>query len=171
MSAQSILDNAKSIVNHAIAKGWVKKTYANAGTYVSKKARTMTPEHRKNLSNAAKSAHAKKKAGLLAIVLMASIHCFSGHPNPEKLADAIYRAEGGSKARSPYGVLSVKVKNSADARRVTINSIEKNWKRWEKSGRPDTFIDFMADRWCPISTDAKGNKNWKKNVSAIYNSK
>lgn len=101
---------------------------------------------------------------LLSFVTLAQ----AGHPNPERLADAIYRAEGGARARSPYGVLSVKVKDAADARRITINSIENNWKRWERAGKPGEFIGFMADRWCPPSCDPIGNRNWKKNVKAIY---
>ena len=92
----------------------------------------------------------------------------AGHPNPEKLADAICRAEGGAKARCPYGVLSVRVKDAADARRITINSIQNNWKRWERAGKPGEFISFMADRWCPVSADPIGNRNWKRNVKAIY---
>lgn len=92
----------------------------------------------------------------------------TSHPNPERLADAIYRAEGGIKARSPYGVLSIKVRDAAHARRITINSINNNWARWEKAGKPGTFINFMADRWCPPSADPQGNRNWKRNVKAIY---
>jgi hypothetical protein len=63
----------------------------------------------------------------------------------------------------------VKVKDEADARRICINSIRNNIKRWEKAGKPDTFANFMADRWCPVASDPIGNKNWKKNVTAIYN--
>ena len=89
--------------------------------------------------------------------------------NIERMADAIYKAEGGKKARVPYGVLSVKVKDEADARRITINSIRNNIKRWDKAGKHDTFINFMANRWCPVASDPIGNRNWKKNVTAIYN--
>jgi hypothetical protein len=92
----------------------------------------------------------------------------AGHPNPEKLADAIYRAEGGAKARVPYGVLSVRVKDAADARRITINSINNNWKRWEKANNNCTFIETMAKRWCPPSADPVGHKNWIKNVNYYY---
>lgn len=86
-----------------------------------------------------------------------------------RLCHAIFLAEGGDKARVPYGVLSVKVKDKADARRITITSINNNIKRWEKAGKPGTFIDFMANRWCPVASDPIGNRNWRKNVAAIYN--
>ena len=101
------------------------------------------------------------------LIILAAIKC-SAEINVERMADAIYRAEGGDKARVPYGVLSVKVKDKAEARRVCINSIRNNIKRWEKAGKPSTFIDFMADRWCPVASDPVGNRNWKKNVKAIY---
>ena len=109
-----------------------------------------------------------KVFALIAIVLIIAASCRADEINVERLADAIYRAEGGAKARSPYGVLSVKVKDKADARRVCINSICNNIKRWEKAGKPGDFISFMADRWCPIASDPKGNANWKRNVKAIY---
>jgi hypothetical protein len=105
----------------------------------------------------------------LLLILLASVSlAAAAHPNPERLADAIYKAEGGSKARSPYGVLSVKVKDAAHARRITLTSIRNNWTRWERAGRPGEFIDFMADRWCPKAADPAGNVNWKKNVKFLY---
>jgi len=90
-----------------------------------------------------------------------------------KLADAIYRAEGGAKSKSPYGVLSIKLKGATpeakkeEARKITITSIKNNWNRWLKTDKSKNFIDFMADRWCPISADPVGNKNWKNNVKRI----
>lgn len=84
-----------------------------------------------------------------------------------RVVNAIYRVEGGEKARSPYGVLSVKVKSPADARRVCENTVRNNWTRWEKAGRPGHFLDFLADRYCPPSADPKGNRNWKKNIHLL----
>jgi hypothetical protein len=83
---------------------------------------------------------------------------------PERLADAIYRAEGGTNTRYPYGVMSVKVKGVAEARRVCLVSITNNWRRWEASGRTNCFITHLTDRWCPSKTDKKGNENWNKNI-------
>lgn len=88
-------------------------------------------------------------------------------PSDEQIADAIYKAEGGTKARVPYGILSVKVKDAAEARRVCLNTIRNNRVRWIKAGRPGEYIDFLADRYCPPSVDPIGNKNWKKNVKYI----
>ncbi len=102
------------------------------------------------------------------LIIFAALPALAGHPDPERLADAIYRAEGGAKARSPYGVLSVKVRDEAHARRVVLVSIRNNRKRWEQAGRPGEFIDHMANRWCPIAADPVGNHNWKANVRKIY---
>ena len=85
----------------------------------------------------------------------------------DAIADAIYRAEGGAKARVPYGILSVRVHNEADARRVCLNTIRNNRKRWEKAGKPGEYLDFLADRYCPPSADPLGNKRWKANVRGI----
>ena len=87
-----------------------------------------------------------------------------------RLADAIYVAEGGKAAKVPYGILSVKVKDEVDARRICLNSIRNNQKRFGKVSDAD-FIRLMANRWCPIKSDPQGNANWKKNVSALYFSK
>lgn len=105
------------------------------------------------------------------LILMLPCCAFGAIPKgyAEKMAGAIYQAEGGTNAAKPYGVLSVKVRNKAQARRVCIRSIRNNWSRWEEAGKPGTFVDFMADRWCPPSTDAKGNANWKKNVKTLLN--
>ena len=113
----------------------------------------------------------KKMKTLIAIAtLMLAAAVVSAQPiNVERMADAIYRAEGGDKARVPYGVLSVKVKDKADARRICINTIRNNITRWEKAGKPGEYIDFLANRYCPPSADPIGNRNWKKNVAAIYN--
>lgn len=84
-----------------------------------------------------------------------------------RLADAIYVAEGGKAAKSPYGVLSIKVHSKAEARRVCINSIRNNKRRFGNVSDAE-FIRRMADRWCPKSADPIGNRNWKRNVSALY---
>ena len=87
-------------------------------------------------------------------------------PYAETLADAVFKAEGGKKARKPYGVLSIPVHSDAHARRITLNSIRNNWKRWERAGRPHDFVSYMAKRWVPTSTDPIGHRNWVKNVRA-----
>lgn len=85
----------------------------------------------------------------------------------DRIADAIYRIEGGPKARVPYGILSVRVSGEAEARKVCLNTIRNNHRRWLKAGRPGDYLDFLADRYCPPSADPVGNRNWKKNIRQI----
>ena len=86
-----------------------------------------------------------------------------------QIADAIYLAEGGAKAKVPYGILSVKVKDEAEARQVCLNTIRNNRKRYADYGHKQyaTYLEFLASRYCPIGAgnDPKGlNQNWLKNV-------
>ena len=85
----------------------------------------------------------------------------------ERIADAIYRVEGGAKAKVPYGILSIPVKNEAHARRICLNTIRNNHKRWIAAGKPGDYLDFLADRYCPPSADPVGNRNWKKNIKQL----
>jgi len=45
-------------------------------------------------------------------------------------------------------------------------TIVKNRYRWNNSDAVynEPFIDFLADRYCPKSTDPEGNRHWKRNV-------
>lgn len=87
------------------------------------------------------------------------------------VADAVYRAEGGAKAKVAYGVLSVKVRNAQEARQVCLNSIRNSRARWQKAGRPGDWLAFFAARWAPTkgaTNDPTGlNSNWLRNVRAI----
>lgn len=86
----------------------------------------------------------------------------------QRLADAIRIAEG-VKSRHPYGVLSVKVKSEAEARRVCLRSIRNSEKRWRRDGCPGDFVAYFAKRWCPVGAenDPSGlNRHWVKNVRA-----
>lgn len=105
------------------------------------------------------------------LLLCAITGTAEAHPQPERLATAIYWAEGGARARVPYGVLSLPVRDADHARQITLNSIRNNWRRWEQAGRPGDFIQFMGLRWCPPSVDAAGHTNWVRNVTRIYHGK
>jgi hypothetical protein len=106
--------------------------------------------------------------GGLAILL--SVIAAAGQALNEKdanrIADAIYLAEGGAKARVPYGILSLKVRDKDHARKICLNTIQNNYRRWKTSETNQPFLDFLADRYCP-PTDSVGNKNWKRNVRAF----
>jgi hypothetical protein len=87
----------------------------------------------------------------------------------DRLANAIWRAEGGNKTRHPYGILK-KFKKTTP-RQACINTIKSNLRRWNGKG---DFIIFLSKTYCPIgaSNDPTGlNKNWVKNVSHFYKQK
>lgn len=85
----------------------------------------------------------------------------------QRIANAIYRIEGGAKAKQPYGILSVKVTSEQDARRVCLNTIRNHWKRWQAQGATNYFGDSLGDRYCPAAADPTGNRNWKRNFRKI----
>lgn len=105
----------------------------------------------------------------LLILIAAASPALARLPDAEaaKIVDAIYRVEGGAKARVPYGILSVPVRDAKDARRICLNTVQNNHDRWIKAGRPGAFFDFLADRYCPPAADAVGNKNWKTNIRKL----
>lgn len=89
-----------------------------------------------------------------------------------RLADAIFVVEGGAKAKVPYGILSVRVRDKAEARRVCLNTIRNNWRRWEEAGRKGEYLDFLARRYAPVGSknDPKClNRHWLRNVKANLN--
>jgi len=87
----------------------------------------------------------------------------------EEIVNAIYKAEGGSKATYLYGIRSIKYDDPQEARRICFNTVRNNRKRYADYGHKtyDTYLEFLASRYCPIGADndPKGlNKNWLKNV-------
>ena len=86
----------------------------------------------------------------------------------EQIANAIYLAEGGKKAKVPYGILSVKVKDEQEAKQICINTIRNNRVRFAKQNKYTDFIEFLGSRYAPIQSvanDPKGlNRFWIKNV-------
>lgn len=94
----------------------------------------------------------------------------------DMLADAIYWSEGGPKASQPYGI-NPKYKrcdNERACREVCMQTILRNrtrYQKYEETRKSDpgnrneyTYLEFLADRYCPASEDLSGNKNWKINV-------
>ena len=90
--------------------------------------------------------------------------------NVDKLADAIYLAEGGSKTSHPYGILKRYI--STTPRQACINTIKSAIKRFNNQTKEKDFIHFLSLTYCPIgaSNDPTGlNRNWEKNVKHFYN--
>lgn len=85
----------------------------------------------------------------------------------ERLATAVWHAEGGTKAKVAYGVLSVKVAGPGEARQVTLRSIRNHRQRHAAHSCGLGFLDCWSRRWAPLnaSNDPDGlNRNWLRNV-------
>jgi len=89
--------------------------------------------------------------------------------NVERLADAIYKAEGGAKTSHPYGIL--KKYKTTTPRQACINTINSALKKFANQTKETDFIYFLSLTYCPIgaANDPTGlNKNWVKNVRFFY---
>ncbi len=90
----------------------------------------------------------------------------------EKLADAIFYAEGGDSASRAYGIM-INYEDEAEARQICINTIKNTLFKYRDQRCEDGESDLscLARRYCPIGAknDPKGlNKHWKKNVKKLY---
>lgn len=81
----------------------------------------------------------------------------------EQIVNAIFLAEGGSRAQYYYGVRSVKYRDIAEARQICLNSVKNGRKRWIKAGKPYDLIIFIGLRYCPPKAHPK-NSAWVRNV-------
>lgn len=87
--------------------------------------------------------------------------------NVDKLADAIYKAE--NSVKYPYGIKSINTYgDKVLARKICINTIKNNIKRFNKQKEYTDYITFLGSRYCPPSAH-KLNLNWVKNVKRFYN--
>jgi len=92
------------------------------------------------------------------------VNCFG--IDAERIADAVYRVEGGSKTKWPYGIKCHRHEPSV-ARRMCIRTIENCHADWMLDGKPGDFREYLADRYVPPSVDAAGNRNWKRNIRKL----
>lgn len=89
----------------------------------------------------------------------------------EQIVDAIYHAEGGTKAKKPFGILSVPCDGYDECRRICKNTVRNNrirYKEWGYKKYP-TYLAFLASRYAPVGAenDNGTNQYWLKNVTAI----
>lgn len=90
-------------------------------------------------------------------------------PDYDRLADAIYKAEGGKKASVPYGIMfkGCDWKNEAYCRKICINTLRNNYKRFLNSDQSIPYLEFLRNRYAPLSHHSL-NQNWLKNVQFFY---
>jgi len=86
----------------------------------------------------------------------------------EEIADAIYLAEGGRKAISPFGILSVKCEGYNACRRICLNTIRNQRIRHANHNCGLTFLECLANRYAPTKNATndpnKLNRHWLSNV-------
>ena len=84
-----------------------------------------------------------------------------------EIADAIYKAE--NSVKYPYGVRSIDTKGDKDyARKICLNTIRNNRKRFIRQSEYKDFIEFLGSRYCPVSAHPL-NINWVRNVRFFLN--
>lgn len=112
------------------------------------------------------------------IIIVSTVLFSSGVARAEipvtAIVDAIYQAEGGEKAKKPFGILSVPCNGYSECRKICENTVRNNYRRWQDSNQSVTYLEFLALRYAPIgvSNDPKNlNPNWLKNVRSILKSK
>lgn len=111
----------------------------------------------------------------LVVMLLSGVAWAEELIDQERLADAIYLAEGGKAAKVAYGILSVKVKDKAEARRVCLRTINNNLARWQwarSQGDQRGFIAYLGAKYAPLGAgnDPRGlNRAWVSNVTRLYN--
>lgn len=86
----------------------------------------------------------------------------------DEIVEAIYRAEGGQKAKYPYGIRSIKCETEKSCRKIALNTVRNNRKRFARDNQGhEDFVSFLGSRYSPVgaSNDPKGlNRHWMKNV-------
>ena len=104
---------------------------------------------------------------ILAREAMAEVSEVGGY-NVERLANAIYKAEGGANTRYPYGILA-KYKTTTP-RQACINTIVNQGKRHAGHKCGKDYLTCLRDRYAPINSDTDNGTNqyWLNNVRRIY---
>ena len=86
--------------------------------------------------------------------------------------NAIFWAEGGYNAKYLYGIRSVKYANKEQARRICLQTIQNNQRRFKNYGfrKYSSYLQFLASRYCPTKSrnlsksEIKLNRYWQSNV-------
>lgn len=115
--------------------------------------------------------------GAIGIVLFSSCNVQSVRAEEikytnDQIANAIYKAEGGAKTRHPYGIKSINTYGNKEyARKICLNTIRNNRKRFAKQTKYKDFILFLGSRFCPtnIPSEYSLNRHWVKNVYYFLN--
>ncbi len=95
------------------------------------------------------------------------INCEGAEYSDTQIVNAIYKAENSKKY--PYGIISIDTKgNETYARKICFNTVRNNRKRYADYGykKYDTYLDFLASRYCP--TEGKNLTNDEKRLNVYW---
>lgn len=117
--------------------------------------------------------HFKARIGVIGLLtILGHVPASAGLQSPptpdfDRLVQAIYYAEGGPKARKPFGILSVPCADYRGCRQVCLNTVRNTWRRWLKAGQPGEYLTFLGNRYAPPSAHPL-NRYWVGNVRRLY---
>ena len=101
---------------------------------------------------------------LIALVIVNSVRLANAtelsHTYVNSIVNAIYKAEGGSKTRYPFGIHWET--NYAKARVKCEATVRNNHHRWQASSSKEDFITFLSRRYVG---ETSGRVHWVKNVN------
>lgn len=103
---------------------------------------------------------------ILFLFVSMTTHAVLPGTQANRIVDAIWVAEGGNKARVPFGILSVSVSGYKSARSVCYRTVQNTHDRWIDDGMRGDFITFLGSRYCPFEPET-----WVKNVRKNYETK
>ena len=86
----------------------------------------------------------------------------------DKLADAIFLAEGGWNTKHLFGILSVPCSGYQDCRQVCLNTVRNTYRRWQTAGNPGQFLVYLGSRYAPPAAHPL-NRYWVRNVRRLLN--
>jgi hypothetical protein len=104
------------------------------------------------------------KTILCLLLLLSPITVLAQEIDVQRLATAIYWAEGGAKTNHPYGILK-KYKHTTP-RKACLNTIKNQKIRHANHNCGKDFLTCLRDRYCPIgcTNDNGTNRFWLANV-------
>jgi hypothetical protein len=116
-----------------------------------------------------------KKFVCLALIGMSLCGCGTTEPDygwtiatNEKIAEAIWHAEGGEKTRYPYGIMGYGQLSKEKAYQICLNTIRNNKERFKNQDKYSDFIEFLGSRYCPPA-EHELNVHWVGNVKYFLN--
>ena len=81
----------------------------------------------------------------------------------DQVVTAIYRVENST--THPYGIMTHYVHTSP--KQACMNTVLHAARDYHMVNVDKKFIYYLANRYCPPSTDKQGNLNWKANMVQI----